>query len=234
MRFLTLALSLSYIVLLSGCATTAQRDPAYAPARPALPPPPSASNGAIYQAGYERPLFEDQRARHVGDILTINLVEKTAAQKQAATNTTKENTVDIDNPTLFGAAPQFGVPGIVPLDRNTNNNLSFNTNSTQEFAGKGDSSQSNSLSGSITVSVVEVLSNGYLVVRGEKFMTLNQGDEYIRLSGIVRPNDIRADNSVPSTQVADAQITYSGGGQVADANAAGWLARFFLSALWPF
>ena len=231
MKFITLLFMLS---LVAGCATTAQRDPAYAPPRPVAAPLAPAGNGAIYQTGYEKSWFEDQRARHVGDILTINLVEKTNAQKQAATTSKKENTVDIANPTILGSTPQFNAPGILPLASNNNNNLSFGLDSTQDFSGEGDSSQSNSLSGSITVTVVEVLSNGYLVVRGEKFLTLNKGDEFVRLSGIVRPTDIKADNSVLSTQIADAQITYSGGGQVADSNTMGWLARFFLSALWPF
>lgn len=223
------------ILLATGCATTtAPRDPAYAPARPVVMPPPQTHNGAIYQSGYEVALFEDQRARHVGDLLTIRLVEKTNAQKQASASSKKENEVDIKNPTVFGALPQFNVPGIVPLDSNRNNNMAFGLNSSQDFSGQGDSSQSNSLNGSITVSVVEVLSNGYLVVRGEKFLTLNQGDEYVRLAGIVRPVDIRPDNSVLSTQVGDAQITYSGQGQVADASKLGWLARFFVSAFWPF
>lgn len=228
-------LLLALLVLLGGCATTtAPRDPAYAPARPLVAAPPALANGAIYQSGYEIALFEDQRARRVGDLLTINLVEKTNAQKQATTNTTKENTVDIKNPTILGTTPQFNTPGILPFASNDNNNLAIGLDSAQDFAGKGDSSQSNSLNGSITVSVVEVLPNGYLVVRGEKYLTLNQGDEFVRLAGIVRPADIRPDNSVPSTQVGDAQITYSGKGQVADANTMGWLARFFISALWPF
>lgn len=224
------------LTVLGGCATTtAVRDPAYAPVRPAerdaaaqtAAPAPSAQ-GSIYRAGHEISLFEDQRARRVGDILTIRLVERTNANKSAKTNTKKENDVTIANPTLFGKLPTFD------LFTSHDNNLGFGLNSNQDFSGEGDSAQSNSLTGSVTVSVVEVLANGYLMVRGEKLLTINQGDEYVQVAGIVRPADIRSDNTVLSTQVADAQITYAGKGQVADSNAAGWLARFFLSALWPF
>lgn len=222
-------------LLLGGCITnTPKPDPAYAPTRPHMAPPPESRNGAIYQAGYAVSLFEDQRARRVGDLLTIQLVENTTASKEAKTNTKRENTTTTTNPTLLGSTPQFNVPGIVPLASNKNNTLANSLSSNNDFKGSGDSSQKNSLSGSITVTVSEVLSNGHLLVRGEKLLTLNQGDEYVRIAGIVRPADIRPDNSVLSTQVGDAQISYAGKGQVADANAAGWLARFFLSALWPF
>ncbi len=105
---------------------------------------------------------------------------------------------------------------------------------TREFESTGDADQSNSLSGNITVSIAEVLPNGVLRVRGEKWLTLNRGDEYIRLSGLVRPEDIAPDNTVQSTRLADARISYSGTGEVHDANAMGWLAKFFISPIWPF
>jgi flagellar L-ring protein precursor FlgH len=106
--------------------------------------------------------------------------------------------------------------------------------STTAFAGEGTSDMSNSLSGSITVSVHEVLPNGVLLVRGEKWLTLNQGDEYIRLSGLVRPQDIGADNTLSSNKLADARIAYSGTGSVTDTNVMGWVSKFFISALMPF
>lgn len=223
------------LLLLCGCVNVpAQPDPAYAPAAPVVAPPPEARNGAIYQAGYAVSLFEDQRARRVGDLLTVQLVETTIASKEAKTNSKRENTTTTVNPTIFGSTPQFDVPGIVPLASNRNNTLANSLSSTNDFKGTGDSSQKNSLTGTITVTVAEVMPNGYLMVRGEKLLTLNQGNESVRISGIVRPTDIRPDNSVLSTQIGNAQISYDGKGQVADANGAGWLARFFLSALWPF
>ena len=222
------------VMSLAACQSMPERDPAYAAVRPVALPPVQISNGSIYQAGHDVRLFEDSRARRVGDLLTINLVESTNASKQAATSVSKSTDTSVTNPTLLGSSPQFNTPGILPLASNTGNNLGFGLESSNEFEGDGASSQSNTLSGSVTVTVAEVLPNGYLVVRGEKVTSLNQGHEYVRLSGIVRPVDIRPDNTVPSTQVADAQITYTGSGAVADGNKIGWLARFFVSALFPF
>ena len=113
-------------------------------------------------------------------------------------------------------------------------NLNSALGSGSTFAGESESTQSNSLSGSITVSVVDVLPNGYLKIRGEKRVRLNQGNEYVRLAGIIRPSDISPDNSVESTKIADATIMYTGEGALADANKIGWLARFFISAVFPF
>jgi len=104
----------------------------------------------------------------------------------------------------------------------------------RDTSGSGQAGQSNSLSGSITVTVSEVLPNGILAVRGEKWMTLNTGDELVRIAGLVRADDITTDNTVPSTRIADARITYSGTGAFADASQPGWLDRFFISPLWPF
>ncbi|MGD8525667.1 MAG: flagellar basal body L-ring protein FlgH, partial [Thioalkalispiraceae bacterium] len=104
----------------------------------------------------------------------------------------------------------------------------------REFAGEGSSTQSNSLTGRIGVTVVEVMSNGNMKVRGEKLLHLNQGDEFIRISGIVRQVDVRSDNTIPSTLVANAQISYGGNGALAEANSQGWLSRFFSSSWWPF
>ena len=222
------------VMSLAACQSLPERDPAYAAVRPVALPPVQANNGSIYQAGYDVRLFEDSRARRVGDLLTINLTETTSASKQSATELNKSNTTSITNPTILGSTPQFNTPGIVPLASNQNNNLGASLSSDNEFSGDSSSSQSNSLSGSITVTVAEVLPNGYLVIRGEKVTSLNQGHEYVRLSGIVRPVDIRPDNSILSTQVADAQITYTGSGSTADVNKIGWLARFFISSLFPF
>lgn len=221
-------------LVVSACQTLPPRDPAYAATRPAAQPPVQAQNGSIYQAGYDVRLFEDDRARRVGDILTIQLVENTNASKQADTSLSKSTDTAIANPTVLGSSPQFNTPGILPLASNKNNDLSFGLNSSNEFDGSGSSSQSNSLSGSISVTVAEVLPNGNLVVRGEKVLQLNQGYEFVRISGLVRRRDVRPDNTVLSTQIADAQITYSGSGAVQDSNTIGWLARFFVSALFPF
>ncbi len=221
--------------LVSGCAMSPMaRQQVYYPAAPVQHDVPKPDDGAIYQAESEVRLFEDIKARRVGDVITIILQESTAASKSASTATDKATSVNIDSPTILGAIPTFNTSHLLPLDNNHNNTLENILNSSNTFAGKGDASQSNSLNGSITVTVAEVLSNGNLVVRGEKWLTLNQGQEFVRISGIVRPQDISTANTVFSTQVADARIAYSGEGMIASANHPGWLARFFNSAWWPF
>jgi len=220
-------------LLLSGCGNTPVRDPAYASARPAVPAEQAAPSGSIY-ASTGLVLFEDQRPRRVGDVLTVRLVESTNATKSASTNTKKQDSVSIANPSLFGTNVQWNAWQRSPFANRTNLGLGATLDSSQDFKGDAGSSQKNSLSGSVTVTVAEVLPNGNLLVRGEKLIAINQGHEYVRLSGIVRPADVQPDNSVLSTQVADAQISYGGKGALADANEHGWLTRFFLSSWWPF
>lgn len=218
-------IGMTALLLLAGCMDMPVRDdPKFAPTYPSAPPPSSQNNGAIYQAGYDVALFQDNKSRHVGDVLTVVLVEKTAASKSASTNTAKDTKLNAGTPTVFGAPVTLGGKDI----------LAAGATSSNSFAGKGDSSQSNSLSGDISVTVAQVLPNGNLIVRGEKSLTLNQGKEFVQISGIVRPVDILSDNTVLSTQLADARISYSGQGAVHDSNTMGWMARFFNSGFWPF
>jgi flagellar L-ring protein precursor FlgH len=186
--------------------------------------------GAIFQYGRSGSLFEDVRARHVGDTVTVVLAEKTNAAKTASTNTKKDNAIDIENPTLFGNPVGFNLSPLSGKRHTLANDLS----SSKEFTGQGGSEQSNELTGSITATVVEVLPNGYLRIRGEKQISINTGDEYVRIVGVVRPVDIQANNSIPSTMVANAEISYGGKGVVADASDMGWLSKFFNSKWWPF
>jgi flagellar L-ring protein precursor FlgH len=185
---------------------------------------PPAAPGTIYNtaAGYD--LFSDLRARNVGDILTVLLVERTDASKESSTSTARGSSVDTGLPTFAGRPITSGGTPIL------NNELSSDTT----FDGAADSSQSNRLDGSITVSVAERLPNGNLLVRGEKLITINQGEEFIRLEGIIRPVDIGPQNTVESTKVADAAITYSGRGNLQATNRPGWLTRFFNSPFFPF
>lgn len=222
------------LAILAGCGTAPRRDPAYAAATPAAPVPASETGGAIWQPTLGLALYEDIKARHVGDTLTIVLLEETNASKNAKTNTKKDDDVEMDAPVLFGSPITFNAPGFVPLASNRDNTLAAAVSAKRQFSGEGTSTQGNSLTGSVTVTVHEVLPNGNLVVRGEKLLTLNQGDETVRISGIVRPADIRPDNSVPSSQVGDARIIYAGRGALADANRQGWLTRMLGSAWWPF
>ena len=215
------------ILWLTGCTTgsvlTRPGEPEFAPALPVVPQPATLHNGSIYMSSAPRPLFEDIKARQVGDLLTVILDEQTDASKSASTGITKQNTTDISAPTILGQNPTLG-----------GKPLSTALDSSSDFSGESDSSQSNKLQGSITVTVAEVLPNGNLRIQGEKWIAINQGDEYVRLRGIIRPVDIGPSNTVLSTQVADAQISYRGKGAPADSNAMGWLARFFITPFWPF
>lgn len=210
--------------LLAGCESLPKRDPDFAPVQPADLRPPPQNNGSIYQAGYDMRLFEDFAARRVGDILTITLKEATAAKKKADSSETKTTNVSVTAPTLFGMASQALL----------GHDLTTKMDANRTFTGQGDAQQTNSLTGSISVTVVEVIPNGNLRVRGEKRVTLNDGDEYIRVSGIVRPIDIDATNSISSSKLADATIMYTGEGAIADSNKVGWLGRVLLSPLFPF
>lgn len=209
---------------LNGCETLPKRDPDFAPVQPADLRPPAQSNGAIYQSGYDMRLFEDYAARRVGDILTVTLNEETAAKKKADANESKQSNVKVTAPTLFGMASK-AVLG---------HSLETEFNASRTMQGQGDAQQSNSLKGAISVTVVEVLPNGNLKVRGEKRVTLNDGDEFVRVSGIVRPIDIDAGNTLPSSKLADATIMYTGEGAIADTNKVGWIGRILLSPLFPF
>jgi flagellar L-ring protein FlgH len=222
------------LFMISGCQTQPKRDPAFAAVRPSLPPIEPESHGSIYKPGFDMRLFEDLKARRVGDILTVVLNEATNAEKEATTDTSKATGTTIDNPTIFGTSPEFNVPKFLPLAETQNLSLTTSLSSDHSLSGSGTAEQSNLLTGSITVSVVEVLPNGNLIVRGEKRVTLNNGVEYVQLSGIIRPVDILANNSILSSQIADATINYIGEGAVAETNRNGWLARFFASPFMPY
>lgn len=231
----TILAALISLLLLSGCNTTPpRRDPAYSASYPAaFEQPVQARTGSIYHAGYDIAFFEDIKARRIGDILTIQLTESTNASKSSSTDVNRDQSTTVTNPTVLGATPQFNLPGVLPLTPTTDNTLESSLSSSNEFEGGSDSEQSNSLTGDITVTVADVLPNGNLLVRGEKRLNLNQGNEYVKISGIVRPVDISVANTVPSTKVGDATIVYSADGAVADANKMGWLSRFFISAVFP-
>jgi len=228
-------LTLISLILITACSTTkVKRDPAYAAVRPVATAPQPQADGAIFDAGNNVSFFEDYRARRVGDILTVKLEEQTSAEKESETTVDKTNSNSITNPTILGTSVEFNAPGILPLASNSKNGLGLSLESAHSFSGTGDSDLSNKLSGDISVSVVEVLPNGNMIVRGEKVMTINQGNEYIRISGMISPRDIDADNTISSKRIADVQMSYTGDGVTADANVMGWLGKFFISALMPF
>ncbi|MGF1691456.1 flagellar basal body L-ring protein FlgH [Photobacterium kagoshimensis] len=175
-------------------------------------------DGSLFNASYGMALFQDRRAFRTGDILTVVLDEQTRSSKKAGTSFGKESNTGISVPKIAGTVYPEG---------------EFSLKGDRDFKGASSSSQQNSLSGSITVLVSEVMPNGVLRVRGEKWLKLNQGDEYIRLSGLARVDDIDGSNRISSQRLGDARITYSGRGTLADANEAGWLSRFFNSSWFP-
>ncbi len=217
---LLLAVALS----LSACATPRVDEDVLEAPMPITTVYAKPESGAIFAGGTEIRLFEDRTATRVGDILTVRLVEQTRASKDASTSTSKETGATLTNPTVFGR----------PVTRKGVPILEGSLEGQRAFDGTGSSSQSNSLTGEITVTVTERLPNGNLVVEGEKWLTINQGREFVRLRGIVRTTDILTDNSVFSTRIANAQIAYAGKGALADANRQGILARFFNSPIFPF
>jgi flagellar L-ring protein precursor FlgH len=214
------------VMHMTGCTITAvpqPDDPAYAPVLNSTTLAPIPNNGGIYQEHYSVSLFEDRRAMRIGDILTVTLSERTVSSKTAETEFTKENSISMDNSVILGdTIDAFG------------KDLGTSVNHNREFTGESGSDQSNSLQGSIAVTVADVLPNGLLVVRGEKWMTLNSGEEFIRVKGLVRPEDVSPDNTIASIRLADARISYGGTGDFADTNKQGWASRFFNSQYWPF
>jgi flagellar L-ring protein precursor FlgH len=190
---------------------------AFAATAPAPPAPPPA-NGAIFQGGYVA-LTSGGRAGRVGDIVTIQLVERTIASKSNAAGTQRGGS--------FGLTP----PSTGPLSLFSPSDIGMGGDS--EFKGKGEASQSNQLAGEISVTIAEVYPNGTMLVKGEKLLTLNRGDERVQISGLIRAIDISPDNRVASTRVADANIRYVGKGEIARASRQGWLQRFF-SIISPF
>ncbi|GAB0149145.1 MULTISPECIES: flagellar basal body L-ring protein FlgH [Marichromatium] len=215
---------------LSGCASLDPPRPGDSPEYQTVAPTTAAASafntGSIFQQGRAKTLFEDYKARRVGDILTVELAESTNAQKTAETSTSKDSgySMDLGSVSIAGRPVTAGGASLFAAESNAG----------RTFDGAGDSKQSNQLTGSITVTVAQVLPNGNLVVQGEKWLGINQGQEYVRLRGIVRPVDISATNTVQSTQVANAQIYYGGTGALADSNGPGWLTRIANSPLFPF
>ena len=219
-------------LMLGGCAGIESRThPAYAPMEPIVYTNPTEGDtaGSLYSQQRGLSLFADTRARSVGDIISIVLTESTQASKNAGTAVGREAGIDVSPPVLFGRAnPDFAVNDI------TNLTLEQNIESGSEFTGNGSSNQSNSLTGAIAVQVARVLPNGNLMVQGEKWLALNKGEEFIQLRGIIRPEDISSNNTIPSTLIADARISYGGTGMIDRANSPGLLSKLFNSPFNPF
>jgi len=229
MAYVRLFCAIALTALLAGCATpppaTAIKQPlSMRPEAVALAP---VNNGAIFQPApsLARPgvsLFEDRKARFVGDILTVNLVEKTEAKRKSETTNERSSDINVDvpSPKILGATRGIGLSA-------------WNASSDSSRDVSNDDVNSNSVSGSITVTVVEVLANGNLVVAGEKQVSINSDTEYIRLAGIVNPSQISSTNTINSTQLANAQFESKNSQTVDKSQVSSMLVRFFLNVL-PF
>lgn len=211
--------------LLSACAAleTTPSTSVHQPmtARPEARPAGYTADGGIYHAAYARPLFEDRRARYVGDTITINLVENTSAKK--ATNASANRASSMSG----------GITGLAKLPLAGLAGMKVDAGTSSDFSGKGAAAANNAFTGTITVTVIEVYPNGNLLVSGEKEVAINQGQEFIRFSGVINASQVTASNSVQSTQVADARIEYKGSGYIDEAQQIGWLQRFF-NVVMPF
>lgn len=214
------------LLALSACVINqpvAPDDPYYAPVLVPGAAPAEPTNGSLYRGNSGIELFADRKATRVGDIITVVLQERTTSSKSSNIEITKDNEI---------TGSIGGLAGLNPT--HNGNPLSTDLRSEREFTGEADADQSNRLQGNISVTVVDVFPNGTLAVRGEKWITLNRGDEYIRISGLVRPDDVTPENTVLSTRIANARITYSGEGDIANSQRMGWLGNFFNNPIWPF
>lgn len=218
------------LALLQGCSSTPERLEAfsYEPSYPMnLAETPRPMNGSLYQAGRGMTLFDDARAHRVGDIITITLIEKFNANKKDEASYNRSNQAD------FGVSTPLNFLGRNPSQiHDSLGTGGIGYGSSNNFQGKSDVKQNSSVSGSVAVTVIEVIPNGNLVVRGEKWITVHDGEEVIRFAGIVRPQDIKPDNSIESTKVADVRLIYRDTGIAGDTARPGPVTRF-LSKFWP-
>ena len=227
-RFMTISI---LALVLGGCSTYVSQieGQAFEPVDPAINlAAEQPMNGAIFRRGQSGLFATDQRARRVGDILTVTFNEVFAATKAQTAASSKAD--------AFGVTLPTGLPNILTggFDKDVGGNgagLTAGTNRT--FSGAGNAAQSNSFTGSLAVTVIRVFANGNMEVTGQKEITLNNGNEYVRVKGIVRPEDISATNIVSSNRLADAQIRYTGSGHLADTSKPGWLSQF-MRAVSPF
>jgi flagellar L-ring protein precursor FlgH len=217
---------LLFVAGLSGCAALQATPPTAVHQPMSVRPEPRTAQasqpGSIFQPSFSRPLFEDRRARFVGDVITINLVEQTAASKKSSANA-ERNASMAASISALAKVPLAGALG----------GLGVTASDASKFGGKGDAAANNAFTGTITTTVIEVLGNGNLLVSGEKQIAINQGNEFIRFSGVVNPVNVTGSNTVQSTQVADARIEYRANGYIDETENMGWMQRFFVNVL-PF
>lgn len=225
-RMIVVAMSL---LVVTGCTSVPLEKDVY-PNDPKYAPVPSSSlqaapsiNGSLYKSNYSLSLFSDQQATRVGDIITVIFDEKYNSSKSAETKSQKDSKNNSKPVSILNSVPGW-----------KNLGLDINSEHKRSFKGKGDADRSNSLSGTISVTVSDILPSGVLQIRGEKWLTLSEGDEYIRIMGLIRPQDITPQNTVMSSKVADARIKFGGRGNLNNSTKQGWFGRMTNSAWWPF
>ena len=223
MKKVLLAAAIGSMFFLNGCALDVldkkPDDPKFAPALPEEEYTDAVPTGGIYNPlTMNNGLYSDTSAHRVGDIISVTLDESTSASKNANTSLKKSGTNNFKGATVFGKKPHY--KNLVPT---------LDSENSSQFAGNGKADQSNSLKGQISVSVVKVYSNGNLQVQGEKWLMLNNGNEYVRVTGLIRPADISSHNTVSSQRIANARIEYGGTGDFANTQERGLVSRFFNS-----
>ena len=215
----------SVAVLLSGCETLNPRPPVDirepTAAKPVVVVAPVVNNGSIFQPSQYRPLFEDHRARLIGDTLTVQIIEKVSASQKSTSSIDKSGNLSGSVTALPMIKPNSFAVG----------RASVGGSSSNTFANKGGTENTNDFSGTITVTVTDVLTNGHLVISGEKQIGVNHNVDVLRFSGQIDPRAIQPGNSVASAQIANVRIEHRGRGAQAEANGIGWLSRFFLNVL---
>ena len=205
-------------------------DPSFAPVVAPTIVKPKPITGSLFVPGYGVSLFGNTNAHRVGDIITVVLDERTVSSKSSTVGVDKDTSLSLlEN----GAGTLLGKDLTKKLPLIGNITLPTNANHSRQFEGDASADQSNRLQGNISVTITDVMPNGNLVIRGEKWLKLNTGDEYIRISGMLRSLDVGLDNMVSSTKLANARIAYSGTGELADSQRQGWLGRFFNGPYWP-
>lgn len=210
---------LALVLSLAGCAPAQQESdlaPITAP-RVQVPDAEEFPQGGLFEEQRRMRLFEDRSARRAGDLITVIIEEEISGNKSASANMTREAEGDMPAPQFGGE--EFGVAG---------RPMAFEHTGEASFEGDGGAEQDSSLSGTITAMVVDTLPNGQLVIKGQKAVTVSQGEEYLTISGIVRPDDVGANNEITSDKVAAMQVGYTGSGSINEATTPGWMTRFFL------
>ena len=214
MKFNITKLCYPLLVLLLASCSTQLEDRASVDFEPNIPIASKKVNkdkyGSIYSNSQKGLFATDRRASKVGDILTVSLSENFSASKSQSAKSAKKGELKFDFPNVMTAGADDGL---------------FDSSSDQSFDGSGSAGQNNSLKGQLSVTVTKVFDNGNMEILGQKKLTLNNGDEYIRLLGVIRPEDIDNQNTVLSSRIANAKIAYTGAGDIADSSKKGWFAK---------